>query len=463
VGYFNDNFHHVVYRGIDSHLYEMYWTGTGEVRYGPLTNDDTPAAAGDPIAYYTPHNDMHQVVYRGVTGYLYELWWVGITPVASWNVSVNAPRAAGDPAVYYDASTNTKHVIYRGDDGHLHELWWVPGSWPPLHRNLTTNLSAQVLPTSGQLAAYVVAAEGTHHVLYRSDDGHLHELWWWTNRLDVCRTHGFAFGVATESWRGHQPPPHTTNVQTRAQALDVDDFGRVLMFMQENDRALPDDDLCVTTTYAGQLLPDGTIRAFDASYDAAGNLTTLTTTRREDGATRTVTTDYEPFGLAPVRMTTEATGVLWLPVVIEYDPVSLDPLTVRNPHCSPNGTLRGQEFDGFGRVLQTTVTPPDGPRGVLSTVRYLGFSDPYPLGRRIVTTHFSDPVAPNLRSAPTMRARLSLWGHAPTTASGGWHSQPTRTWRARTPGPPMAPLTISNATAGRTASSAARAGSRSPG
>ena len=135
------------------------------------------------------------------------------------------------------------------------------------------------------------------------------------------------------------------------------------------------------------------MRAFDASYDAAGNLTTLTT-RREDGATRTVTIDYEPFGLAPVRVTTEATGALRLPVVIEYDPVSLDPLTVRDPHGSPNGTLRGQDFDGFGRVLRTTVTPPDGPRGVLSTVRYLGFSDPDPLGRRIVSTHFTDPVAP---------------------------------------------------------------------
>jgi hypothetical protein len=43
------------------------------------------------------------------------------------------------------------------------------------------------------------------------------------------------------------------------------------------------------------------VRAFDARYDAVGNLTTLTT-RREDGATRTVTLAYEPFGLAPVRV-----------------------------------------------------------------------------------------------------------------------------------------------------------------
>src|SRR5262249_16884696 len=146
------------------------------------------------------------------------------------------------------------------------------------------------------------------------------------------------------------------SAQTRTQTLDVDDFGQVRTVWLENDRARSDDDLCVTTTYATPTtdaasrvlgapasrhlwdcregsptydptyateswaydgLPAGsvaagrptahlvdrrtpddgqlvrTVRAFDATYDAVGNLSTLTT-RREDGATRTDTFTYEP-------------------------------------------------------------------------------------------------------------------------------------------------------------------------
>src|SRR5262249_10094593 len=153
--------------------------------------------------------------------------------------------AESDPAVYYSADTQTKHVIYRADDGHLHELWWTPSSWTPAHRDLTQAAEAPL--ATGNPAAYVRAAEGTHHVLYRSNDGHLYELRWRANRLDVCRTHGFAFVAATASWRGRRPE---NSVQTRTQTLDVDDFGQVRTVWLENDRARSDDDLCVTTTYA---------------------------------------------------------------------------------------------------------------------------------------------------------------------------------------------------------------------
>lgn len=32
-----------------------------------------------------------------------------------------------DHGAYYNAATNTKHVMYRSGDGRLHELWWIPG------------------------------------------------------------------------------------------------------------------------------------------------------------------------------------------------------------------------------------------------------------------------------------------------------------------------------------------------
>ena len=48
---------------------------------------------------------------------------------AGWDISARAgaPAAAGDPVAYYSAGTNTKHVVYRSADGRLHDLRWVPG------------------------------------------------------------------------------------------------------------------------------------------------------------------------------------------------------------------------------------------------------------------------------------------------------------------------------------------------
>ncbi|MGY3355158.1 RHS repeat-associated protein [Bradyrhizobium sp. GM0.4] len=55
------------------------------------------------------------------------------------------------------------------------------------------------------------------------------------------------------------------------------------------------------------------------------------------------------------------------------------------------------EFDGFGRPLRRTFSPPGGELGVLSTFGYEGFSETDPLdpqGRRIIVKEFRDPVAP---------------------------------------------------------------------
>ena len=50
-------------------------------------------------------------------------------PVSHWDLTtaaVGAPSTASDPAAYYSAGSNTKHVIYRSADGHLNDIWWVP-------------------------------------------------------------------------------------------------------------------------------------------------------------------------------------------------------------------------------------------------------------------------------------------------------------------------------------------------
>jgi RHS repeat-associated protein len=287
---------------------------------------------------------------------------------------------------------------------------------------------------------------------------------------NICSAHGFLYASVTDSWRGDEAPPSARNVVTRSQVLEVDENGRAINVLHENDHFRADDDICIETHFAtpngqnapllsaprsrriwdcnresahtlgaeyfeydnlpsGQVSrghvtahtverratddgsPQGTVRAFEASYDAAGNAATIKSQRedREDGAARTLTRmltiDYDTFGLAKVRVNIDATGIPPLEVRVARDLSSLDPLTVTDA----NLTQRGVDRDGFGRVVRSTFTPPGGSLGVLSTISYLGFDTADTQGRRVVTTTFSDPVPlGNLNTATGRTATIYL-------------------------------------------------------
>jgi RHS repeat-associated protein len=113
-------------------------------------------------------------------------------------------------------------------------------------------------------------------------------------------------------------------------------------------------------------------------------------TEREDGATRTLSFEYDLFGLAPVQSKVDTTNTPSLLLRVTRDALTLDPLSTTDP----NEVQIGIDFDGFGHLVRSTVTPAGGPLGVLLTVNYLGFSGIDPLGRRINTKSFSEPVPP---------------------------------------------------------------------
>ncbi|RYZ42418.1 MAG: hypothetical protein EOO71_07965 [Myxococcaceae bacterium] len=267
---------------------------------------------------------------------------------------------------------------------------------------------------------------------------------------DACRAHGFAYERTTESWRGSAAPPSTANVVTRSEATDVDDFGRTLNIKNSNDVYRTDDDLCVETKYAaptstgaaprvlhapmsrrywtcdktpyvtyaseswrydglgsgsvslghltshlrdrrdlttGALL--NTVTEYTADYGSSGNPASVTRVR-EDGATRTVKFIYDEFGLAPVEERVDATGLPTLKTRVSVDPLSL----ATQLTTDPNLTEYGVDRDGYGRRVRTTVHPLAGALGVLTTTRYLGFTGGDPLGRRVESKTFSDPVTP---------------------------------------------------------------------
>jgi hypothetical protein len=84
-----------------------------------------PAAAGDPAGYTWDVDSTEHVVYRGTDSHIHELWFNGAWNHADLTGSIGAPAAAGDPAGYTWDVDSTEHVVYRGTDSHIHELWFT--------------------------------------------------------------------------------------------------------------------------------------------------------------------------------------------------------------------------------------------------------------------------------------------------------------------------------------------------
>jgi hypothetical protein len=120
---------HVVYRGFDNHVHELWKDASGWHHSDLTTVTGAPAAAGDPAGYVFDAEGSQHVIYRAGNGHLYELWW---TATQGWNqgdltAAAGSPSAAGDPGAYEFRAEGTQHVVYRTADGHLHEMWWRPG------------------------------------------------------------------------------------------------------------------------------------------------------------------------------------------------------------------------------------------------------------------------------------------------------------------------------------------------
>src|SRR5207247_1739888 len=134
-------------------------------------------AAGDPAGYVFDAGGGHQhVVYRGTDNHIYQLW----RDPTDWRISdltaaTGAAPAAGDPAGYaFEADGGRQHVVYRGTDDHVHQLWRNPAGW---HTNDLTAAPGPP-PATGDPAGYAFTARATQHVVYCGPDDHIYQLWW---------------------------------------------------------------------------------------------------------------------------------------------------------------------------------------------------------------------------------------------------------------------------------------------
>jgi len=132
--------HHVVYRGTDDQIHELYRQTDAKWEHMNLSAEAKgPKAAGQPCAFASEDTDVQHVFYRTSEGSLIDLFrrW-GSTDDKKWHlndltVEARAPKAVGDPCAYLEqtglvSTSDIEHLVYRGEDGTVYELYAPPKS-----------------------------------------------------------------------------------------------------------------------------------------------------------------------------------------------------------------------------------------------------------------------------------------------------------------------------------------------
>ncbi len=180
---------HVIYTGADNHIHELWWDNSGWHHNDLTVAASAPSATSDTLltGYVFDAQSTQHVVYRGYDNHIHELWW----DIQGWyhndlTAATGAPLVYVVAAGYVFAAQGTQHVFFDdGDINHVHELWWDSSGWH--HNDLTVAASAPLIePLYSVPAAYMFEDQGTQHVLYQAKgdpepDGHVHELWWDTS------------------------------------------------------------------------------------------------------------------------------------------------------------------------------------------------------------------------------------------------------------------------------------------
>ncbi len=209
---------HVVYRSEDGQIHELWYRADLGWQYNNLSQvAGAPVAASDPIAYVWVEDVTQHVVYRGTDNHIYELW----KGLLGWQFKdltkeTNAALATGTPQAYVWVGDKSQHVIYRGEDGQIHELWFKrPSGW----NRKAIGAEAGGVPALGDPFGLARNEAGQQHVFYRGTDGRIHELWWsagaWKYRFlgiehvvvgslsGVVETDGKAYSVFYRKTDGH--------------------------------------------------------------------------------------------------------------------------------------------------------------------------------------------------------------------------------------------------------------------
>jgi hypothetical protein len=170
---FSDGTVNVYYRGVDAHIHNLRWGSSGVVTHTDVSaRVGAQAAGGDPVSYDFGSTEQH-AIYRGTNNSLYELQWTqGNWYYRNLTSSANAPAATGEIWAY--SSSSEEGVIFRTSDNAVWALWWRGGiGWTA--QSLTQATGAPL--AGGDPIGFFNPVEGTHHIIYRSADNHIQEIW----------------------------------------------------------------------------------------------------------------------------------------------------------------------------------------------------------------------------------------------------------------------------------------------
>ena len=172
--------------GTNGHIIELWWDSNGW-HHNDLTiaAGATVAADSVPRGYVFEGQGTQHVIYRGTDFHIHELWWDS----NGWHhhdltTAAGAPLAKGlanggsifGVSGYMFNAQGTQHVNYWGQDHHIHELWWDSSNgWH--HNDLTIAAGAPAVTRVGAVpTGYAIG--GAQYVVYRDDNVHATELSW---------------------------------------------------------------------------------------------------------------------------------------------------------------------------------------------------------------------------------------------------------------------------------------------
>lgn len=165
----------VVYRSLDNRIIELSRvpnaTNWGMSVLTNVTLGDL-APASDPVGYVRA-DGVTAIVYRSTDNHVREL---SLAIGGSWQPDDLTVRATGSPLALgtpfpYTRSDGVSAVLFRGNDNHLRELARVSGSW--FHGDLTVAANA---PTSATEPRGYVRSDGISAVVFIGFDNRIREL-----------------------------------------------------------------------------------------------------------------------------------------------------------------------------------------------------------------------------------------------------------------------------------------------
>jgi hypothetical protein len=203
----HDKTQHIVYRGQDNQIHELWFRHdflSSEWKYGGALSSMTgaPAAAGEPFGYVWEEDKTQHIVYRGVDNNVHELWYKHGVIDNSWkhggalSARTGGPQAAGNAMGYAWEQDKTQHIVYRSPDNQIQELWFsknLMGADWKYGGAISAKTGGQ--PTAGDPFGFSWESDKTQHIIYRGVEGSIHELWFRKELLSAEWKYGGALSA----------------------------------------------------------------------------------------------------------------------------------------------------------------------------------------------------------------------------------------------------------------------------